>query len=64
MNEYVVYFELFGKKMRTTVWATDADTAKYQIMNRIIFHKVVSKEEKDFGDFLDSFLNGFGIKKS
>lgn len=40
MKKYKVYFELFGKKMRTVVEAESEWYAKDEICDSIIFHKV------------------------
>ena len=42
MNEYVVYFEFYGRKMKTTVQATSVTAAMEQIRNRVEFIKVAS----------------------
>lgn len=46
MSTYTLYFSLFGKKMKTTVNADTQDKAKLIIMRKIVFHKVVYKEDK------------------
>jgi len=55
---YIIYFELFGKKMKTTIDAPNKDVAKQIVKDKIIFHKI--EVEKDFGDTIFDFLN---IKK-
>jgi hypothetical protein len=45
MKEFTVYFELFGKKMKITIFAENESTAKELIRGKIIFHKI---ERKDF----------------
>jgi hypothetical protein len=55
MKEYRVYFEIFGKKMKTTVEAVSENQAKEMIKNRIIFHKI----EKEINNPIDDFLKGF-----
>ena len=59
--KYTVYFEIFGKKMKTTVDAKSEEDAKYRIMGRIIWHKVVPEKIGD--DSVIDFLKGtFGMK--
>lgn len=74
MKEYKVYFEIFGKKMQTTLDAESIEDAKLELFDKIIFHKVVSVDGKPdestsnknlFGD-MDAFnniMNIFGMKK-
>jgi len=63
MRNYEVYFELFGKKMKTTILAENEKQAQEKLKNKIIFHKIEKKNE-EFNksmDILDSFkdiLNG------
>jgi hypothetical protein len=40
MNEYIVYFEIYGKKMKVRIWANSEEDAKYKVMGKIRFHKV------------------------
>jgi hypothetical protein len=55
MKTYTIYFELFGKKMKTTVEAENVDQAKRKIKDKIVFHKV---EENNPFEYLK---NIFGI---
>lgn len=55
--KYEVYFEFFGRKMRTEVDAGNIEQAKRIIETRIIFHEV--RRKKDDVDFIKEFL---GIK--
>jgi hypothetical protein len=41
MKKYEVYFEIFGKKLKTTVDADNREQAKRIIRDKIIFHKIV-----------------------
>ncbi len=73
MKEFEVYFELYGKKMKTTVSAYNETGAKKMVQEKIIFHKVVEKldDNKDIKDFMgddDAFnrimdIFGMGDKK-
>ena len=58
---YTVYFEIFGKKMKYAVRATSEEDAKYQIMGKIIWHKVTTESMDD--GMLDSLKEMFGMKK-
>jgi len=55
MKKYDIYFEVFGKKMRTTITAPNKDVAKQVIKDKIIFHKI--EMQRDFGDTIFDFLN-------
>lgn len=72
MKEFEVWFELFGKKLKTTVIADDEVIAKQRIIDKIIFHKVAEKktvlsdEAKDFlcgDDSFNNLLDIFGFNK-
>ena len=52
MKEFVVYFELFNKKMKTTVAASTEDEAKSIVANKIIFHKI---EQVNNQPIIDSY---------
>ncbi len=41
-----VYFEIFGKKMKTTVDAVNNSDAEEQVRNKIIFHKIENEKPK------------------
>jgi hypothetical protein len=43
--EYVVYFELYGKKMRATVKAASHYDAMCLIKDKVIFHKIHTVEQ-------------------
>ena len=43
MNKYTVFFEIYGKKLKTTVKAKSEDEAKKLIAEKIIFYKVVKE---------------------
>ena len=54
---FMVWFELFGKKMKVMVDANDRVDARIKIRNSILFHKIEQKE-----DDLDFLKNMFGMK--
>jgi uncharacterized lipoprotein YehR (DUF1307 family) len=64
-KKYTVYFELYGKKMKTEVYAKDSVDAKKVIKDKIIFHKIEADNSNDIKDafdgFPDSFKNIFGL---
>jgi len=41
MKGYEVFFEIGGKKMKTTVFAENQSHAKQLVQDKIIFHKIV-----------------------
>lgn len=43
MKTWTVYFELFGKKMKTEVEADSFYAAQLKVKDKIIFHKTVEK---------------------
>ena len=58
MKKYVVWFEAFGKKLRTTVEAENEYKAMDAVKNKIIFYYVV---EKDY-DEVEQMKGILGIK--
>lgn len=64
-KKYTVYFELYGKKMKTVIDARDTIEAKNIIKDKIIFHKIEADKSNDikdvFGDFPEEFKNIFGL---
>lgn len=40
MNKYIVYFEIYGKKMKTVVMAKNEQHAVQIVKDKIILHKV------------------------
>lgn len=60
MKNYTVYFEIYGKKMKTKVLAETKKDAKNQIRGKIKFHKVLKDEKDEFNqvtDIMDSILS-------
>lgn len=65
MKNFDVYFEIFGKKMKTRILAENQEKAKEEVKNRIVFHKV-EKSNEEFNqciDILDELSNIIGGKK-
>lgn len=71
MENFIIYFELYGKKMKTTVLAYNETDAKKVVQEKIIFHKIVKKINNDFNDedikdflgddnIFDNLMNIFG----
>ena len=58
MNKYLIYFEIFGKKMKTEIMARDREDAKRKMKEKIIFHKI----EKTSDPTVDYLKNIFKIK--
>jgi hypothetical protein len=56
MKDYTVYFEIFNKKLKTTIRAESKEAAKESIKNRIVFHRVEKKPD----DGLDKIMGVFG----
>jgi hypothetical protein len=59
MKTYIVYFEIFGKKMKTEVKAHDPAKARQQVIDKLIFHKVEVKDNEF--DIPDIFKDIFKI---
>lgn len=66
MKNYDVYFEIFGKKMKTTIPAETMTEAKQKVINKIKWHKVVETPQDEFNqsiDMLDDIIDILGGKK-
>ncbi len=61
MKNYEVWFEVFGKKMKTTVTAENKVDAKIKVSEKIKFHKIEIKKEDVFNDCVDMLdgMNNF-----
>lgn len=60
-TNYEVYFEIGGKKMRTTVMAESEEKAKTRVKEKIKFHKITYK--RDFvDDQAKDLFSALGIK--
>lgn len=59
MKQYEIYFSLFGKHLKTTVYAESEEDAYEAIRNKIVFHKAKTKVGYDPVDYLKSV---FGFK--
>jgi hypothetical protein len=60
MKKYILYFELFGKKMKSEVNATSEIDAKQKILDKVIFHKIQIEDcyhKNDMKEIFDMFAN-------
>ena len=48
MKVYKIYFEFYGKKMKTKIQARDENDAKEILLKKIKFHKIEAETELDF----------------
>ena len=60
--KYTVYFEIFGKKLKTTVEAENESQAKQAVARKIKFHKIELIPEAVSGSEVVDFLMGFKTK--
>jgi hypothetical protein len=44
---YTLYFEIFGKKMKTSIEAKTREEAKHILFSKIVFHKIEMKKRTD-----------------
>lgn len=65
MKTYEIFFEIYGKKLKTTIEANSIDMAKAIIKDKIRFDKIteLKSNNNDNNDLLDQMLNMFGMKK-
>ena len=59
MKEYIVYFEVYGKKMKTKVTSYSEEAAKEFIKNQIVFYDVKPSQKKTV-DMPEEFRDIFG----
>jgi hypothetical protein len=62
MQEHKIYFELFGKKMKTTILARSKDAAIEILKNKIIIHSVLVSNPPSDDDIVDQLGNMFRFK--
>ena len=55
MKTYTLYFEMYGKKMKTTVVAKSVSEAKSLVLSKLKFLKVESSEDASMRDVKESF---------
>lgn len=63
MKNYVVYFEIYGKKMKATVPAFNEEGAKQIVQSQLKIHKVVRKEIEDIGNTFSDIIDLLTKKK-
>lgn len=59
-RDFDVYFEIYGKKLKTKVIAKSNEEAKQKIISKIIFHKIEITPNDEFNeamDIMDGILN-------
>lgn len=56
---YRVYFEIFGKKMKTFVRAVGWKEAQEKVKNSIVFHKTEMIKPDEFDQEIKDFLEKF-----
>jgi type II secretory pathway component PulF len=57
MNEYKIYFEIFGKKLKTTIFADSENEAKQKLLNKITWHKIEKAKSKEV-EHLENIIFG------
>ena len=57
MRPFIVYFELFGKKMKVEIMAESGDDAKEKVRRKIKFHKVIERKDNPVVDYLMNIFN-------
>lgn len=57
MKQYLVYFEIYKKKMKVRVWANSAQEAENIVRNDLKIHKIdLADTEKTLFDFFDGIF--------
>lgn len=60
-RNYEVYFEVFGKKMKTTILAESEDDAKKKVLDKVVFHKAGIRKNDAFNESMDILQNTIDI---
>ena len=60
MQKFTVYVEFYGKKLKTTVEASNEFRAEMQVRQKLHFVKIIKEEEKKPDDVPDIFKDIFG----
>jgi hypothetical protein len=60
MGKYTICFEIYGKKLKTTVIATTEEEAKEIIKSKIVFHKITKEKYDYYQDIPDVLKDLFG----
>ena len=60
MREYTIYFEFFGKRFKTTVFAESRDDAKQKVFDRVNFIRI---NEQPDDAMLEYLMKKIGITK-
>ena len=61
MKNFNIYFEFYGRKMKTTIFAESEEAAKQVVIDKIVFHKVVEekfKGDEDIFNRINNIVNG------
>jgi hypothetical protein len=58
MKSYTIWFEFFGKKMKTTVVAQNQKEAREKLRDKIIVHQVRPSDDDFVKDFFDVLKGG------
>jgi hypothetical protein len=58
MKSYTIWFEFFGKKMKTTVLAQNQKEAREKLRDKIIIHQVRPSDDDFVKDFFDLLKGG------
>lgn len=62
MRNFDVYFEIFGKKMKTRVMAESQEKAIAAVKDKMVIHKIV-KPKEEFNEAMDLLDNLLDILK-
>jgi len=62
MAKYKVYFEIYGKKLKTTVEAKTAEHAKELIRSKIQFNHIAFEDTQSEIDFIKGFFKDWNGK--
>ena len=60
-KNYIVYFEIYGKKMKAKVLAESMTEVQQKVKDKIIFHKTMIEEKDEFNQAMD-VIDGIILK--
>jgi len=60
--QYDIFFEIYGKKMKCTLFAESKEQAEYILRGKIKIHKICEQPTPQTkGDFFDNFKDILGV---
>jgi hypothetical protein len=65
-RNYTIYFEAFGRKMKTVVLAENREEAKQKLLEKVVIHDMTCDKKDYFNkamEFMDDIIDTLGKMK-